>query len=351
MRVFVTLVGLYLAVLLPQTAHCYRAPQYGTFRWNEAVRPRELAADAIRSRIYPEWNSGTIDAFSVAAESPWQGMPGIETRWLNLETTRHCHLTLLHYSADGSSYVIRELQPLPAAQELTLSIHLSEAALPGTLRVIAWRSEPHASWIELLARHPNYEDEPLPGIYEQRWMPLEAGQPGDPFISRKWDMHEFVPLLEPWHFDPWPVLSAKLDSSFGILTKDCAVYYRGIEATKWLDGDLRTAWQVNWSNDLRLVFELPGDYGPQDAELRIYGAVTGQSPITIPTEAFRSVEATINGARLDLLTADDLFGSAMQPMSAELSQYLQPGNNELVLRSSPLVDTEWLISGIDLWAR
>lgn len=310
------------------------------YSWSEFPDLELHAARSAMAGPYPDWDERALSRAEYSeVELPWPGRKAV----LTCESSRDGYLSAIHYRRDGLSRVTHLGLPLVAGSVSSLTFDLPAPDPQDLTRLLLWQSVPEESWLVQLARHPNWLDEPVPGLLAQRWFSrgkeLERASP-------PWE-DALRPDAAPSRLVAragWPLCRATLTADGVVYSKDCAVWHDGTTAMGIDEYGSFGQWVLGWSSRFELVFEVPYAAQWAEAELQLYGdqrALYQLAPGPVPN-------VTVNGWPVSVLGIAS-YSSDAQPFALPVSQYLVEGGNHIELRMGSLTSTEWLLDGIELW--
>jgi len=337
---FGALTGL-LCCLLAGAVPAQSAAPGRVYSWSEFPDLELLQGKALGSAEYPQWEpAALLRADYSETQLAWLGRKAV----LTCEAGRDGYVSVIRYGRDGLSRVTHFGLPLPRGQVSSLTLDAAEPSAADVVRLVLWQSPPTEIWLAQLASHPNWLAEPVPDLVAQRWFQrarkLDRGSP--PWVD---DLRPVEAPVSLTGWTEWPLCRATLTTNGVVHGKDCAVVFDGVTALGIDDYGSYGQWVLDWSSRFELSFELPGvrDWG--QAELQLYGgqrALYQLAPGPGP-------EVTVNGWPVSTLGVT-AYGADTQPIALPVSQYLEEGGNQIVLRMGSLAGTEWLLDGIELWA-
>jgi hypothetical protein len=329
-----------LAVLLPLVSAQAQDLPYASFELQQfpAVDWEVPGEKAVA--LFPDYDATLLVAASYY-EQPARG--GLNEGVLTIETTRECLLSLIYYSPAGTSYLVRTSLPVLGRSSLSSTFVLPAEDASGLTRLMLWEAGFEESWLAFLARHPQQDIEPVPGMLAQAWFgrqqPVNTRYPWE-------DIYRPATGLRTGSLrSSEPLAMARLDSSGRVASKDCSI---GSSAPVRLVSDeygILGMWELDWSSRLKLVLELPPGGQPEAAYLIVYGS-SGQPFGVASNPAF---EISVNGWSVAPSLKISPFEVSLQPVMLDVSQYLEEGKNEISLQLSALADNIWKVSRIELW--
>lgn len=262
---------------------------------------------------------------------------------LTVETVRECRLSLIYYSPAGLAYVVNSGLPIVARSSVTSTFMLPEDDPSGLTRLLLWDSGFDDSWLVFLARHPQQDLEPVPGMLAEAWFGRQ--QPG----PNRYPWEDIYRPASTFRSDylhgTEPYCVARLGTDGHALSKDCSV--RSSAAVRLASDEygIFGMWELDWSSQLKLFLELPPGETPGSAYLVVYGS-SGQAFGVASNPSF---EVTVNGWSVAPSLGLSPFEVSLQPVALDVSQYLDEGINQISLQLSALADKIWKVSRIELW--
>ncbi len=327
--------------LVFQQAGLAWALPYESVEWQEFPDVRLMSADkSSRLDVFPDWDESVLRS----AEYSETGAGWFENKGMvTVRSSRLTYANLIHYAESGRAYIVNHGLPVRDDQQITFSFKLPKEERAGITRLMTWRQPPEPSWLNLLARHPNYDIEPVVGLEQQRWFSRGAGKAK----AYPWETR-FRSAYDPprgFIIGELPAVYAEIDSNGLVKSKDCAVSSSGYKRLAFDEYGGFGQWMLDWGTDLSIEFELPKYANPVYAELRLYG----QPDSSFGIQLTPVLEVSVNGWTQSSDSAYSDFDATAQPIALDVSQYMEAGINRVQLRLGSLADTEWLLERLELW--
>jgi hypothetical protein len=259
-------------------------------------------------------------------------------------------VSLIHYAGSGTSYVGLTALPLPAGHQSTLTVSLPSTAKQGVTRLVLWEQAPSDAWLTQLARHPNFVDEPIPGVLAQRWFPRKSRLPATRAASdMPWEDSLRQPPGAPVGFGTmrWPWAAARLGSDLSVRAKDCAIGFSGFEQLVFDSQGSTGVWPLSWSSELKVDFELPTglSYSRALLVLEPFADNVSGSPAAFSAQ---DIDVKVNGWLVPWAEAVSLLPQA-QPSAWQLSPYLQDGPNSIAIVAPSMSGDGIRVESLKLW--
>jgi len=333
--------GLVLAVI---PAAVLAAPPYEAVERTPQPLPEQRAQQQLlAAQAFPQlWAADVLEAQYAEYQASTQQFYGFVT----CRTRQPGIASLLYYSADQQTYLVLRRLPLQRNHLATFTVALPPAAVDrGMCRLLIWQSAAGDAQLRALAAATYPATGQLTEVAADRWFLRTA-----PSVVRlPWNNPFKFPLVAPLDFagQTWPLCHAELESDSTVRTKDCAVQYNGLPSLGYDERGSFGRWQLDWGSALALSFEIPPGQSLSQSQLLIYGTPDVMLQNATPPR----LSVSVNGWQLPEVDYQAAYTTAAQPISVELSQYVQQGSNRIELGLDAFSDARFFVDTLEVWAR
>lgn len=292
---------------------------------------------------YPSWQPEMLEVASAYQEAE----PNRTETWATVACRSYGPLLLavVYYSTDGNCYLAQEPLPVASGQLAALSWQLPRQESAGVSRLMALEQNyDRQLWLEACA-NPVSPPRPVAGLVAERWFGRQPPQYG----TLPWEDTVRGLPVQPYGFNygSWPACRAWLEPSLSLASKDCWVEFSGQQAYAIDEFGPLGRWQLDWNAQLDIGCQLAPERLVSSAGLLLHG----EPGTDFGRPQLPELELEINGWYLNLLPSTISLGGGMQPYYVDVSQYIQPGWNEVSIRVNSSSDGVLLLDAVELWTR
>jgi hypothetical protein len=330
------------SAILAAVAAAEATPISRQAKWRAFPDPKPPVTGSNSAReLFPDWQPEALASANYAELLDRQGRLHACITSVSSELV---YAVVIHFSPAGSSRLVVNGIALYQGQAVTLTF-LPAANDSGALTQLSvWRKPPADKALSQLMLTGTAGDAPLAGLCYLQWFKRTAATRQNPpwqdiFLPRPAAPSGFVR-------EDWPLCLAEIAHNQDLLTKDCAVQFKGLTSFGLDQDGPYGFWQLSWNTPLTLKLDIAGQNIPNKSTLLVYAQVE----TAYPWGSDPALEVTANGYRLPqaLLPGKQLI--LTQPISVELSQYLQQGTNTVDIGSSAFGAAMWQVRRVELWA-
>lgn len=310
-------------------------------KWRTFPDPKAVSAASVESRLYPDWQPEVLSSAEYDEVIDRQGRHHVCITGTSRELV---YATVIHFAAGGQSRLAVAGIALRPGQIVTLTFVPAENDHAALTQLALWRAAPAESALTQLMLTGTAGAAPLGGLCYVQWFKRETASRRNP----PWQ-DIFLPLSTPpagFVREDWPLCLAEITHKQDLLTKDCAVQFKGLTSFGLDQEGPYGFWQLSWSTPLTVKLDIASPSIPPKSMLLVYA----QAESIYPWGTEPALEVTANNYRLPQVAQPVNQLIMTQPISIELSQYLQQGINTIDVGASALGAATWKVRRIELWA-